>query len=617
MKQRSYAGELNIDDVVRERFSVHRKSWSRLNISEVVVPVLKERNPGSKCICWKLIACSQVNDIAGDRSTQTIQSNHLAGTWLRSKLMSSRNEVNNELLISSSGLSIWSKWVSDPQICCLSIIRDIAFDSSKPVVEDDAVSGVSAVLFLASERIPWGSQRIRLHNLLMSLPLGSCLPLLILIDGAYEKDIPDPSVQIVDRLGLCDVDKTRICTFSVVFLSGNCSPEHIDGFFSDVKLREGLKWLANQSPPQPVLLEVKTRELVLSYLGSMLEALGSKGNSEVGPDDCISAFNKALDRSVQEIEVAADTNHSCWPSPEIQMLNKSSSEHRAASLFLPVIGWSSAERIQSTINPIKDCKLPPFATDLSWLYKGSDMGKDIRNHKLMLEKCLTWYLTEASKMMGEDLAAREASVILQTGAGLELDGSSYRIVPQWVMIFRRILNWQLMNLSFGPFSRALVLGHSGTPSTDSSDMSYLFTPLKSNVRDFDTRTSVLMGLDDFGLGRHQRSHYSTELTLDEMIEVGCQLPFGQPESVSAAVQPLASTVKDIGAVLEATHGSIGDGGDPRPGRFAEAGDGSLPHEQDRSSEKVIKAKEADRLSMLLEQCNMLQDMIGEKLAIYF
>ncbi|XXG54369.1 hypothetical protein AAC387_Pa03g2272 [Persea americana] len=615
--QWSHAGELNIDNVARERLYVQTKSWSRLNVSEVVVPVLKETNSGSKCICWKLIACSQMNDIGREKSTQKIQSNHLSGTWLRSKLMSSRNEVDNELLISSYGLSIWSKWVSDPRICCLSVIRDIAFDSSKPVVEDDAVSGVNAVLFLASERIPWEFQRTRLHNLLISLPLGSSLPLLILIDGPYEKDVPDPSFQIVKKLGLHDIDRTQISTFSVVFLSGNCSPENINGFFSDDKLREGLKWLANMSSPQPVLLEVKMHELVLSYLGSMLEAIESKGNSEVGPDDCILVFNKALDQSVQDILAAADMNHSYWPSPEIYMLNKLSSEHRAVSLFLPVINWSSAERIQSTINPIKDCKLPSFGTDLSWLHKGSDMGKEIQHHKLMLEKCLTWYLNQASKMMGEDLAVREASVILQTGAGLELDGSTYRIVPRWVMIFRRIFNWRLMNLVCGTFSVAYVLGHPSTPDSDSSNMNHLFT--QSKLRDTDMRTNVLKGLDDFGLRRHQWSHYpTTELTLDEIIEVGCQLPFGPPtESVPAAVQPLASTINNVSEVLEATHGSPGDGEDLRQDGFAEAGNSSLSHEQNKSSEKVTKAKEADRLSMLLEQCDTLQDMIGEKLAIYF
>ncbi|KAK9266446.1 hypothetical protein L1049_012462 [Liquidambar formosana] len=170
--------EFNIDRVLRERYDNLERSWSKLNVSDVVVGELIRRNPGAKCLCFKIIVCSQLNN-PGDKMG--------AGSWLLSKLMPKRkyDDDDDDLVISSPGLSIWKKWVPGQAgtdlTCCLSVIKDIKFDNP-----NEAVLGASAVLFLVSESIPWERQKIHLHDLLMSLPSGSHLPLLILSGSCKE-----------------------------------------------------------------------------------------------------------------------------------------------------------------------------------------------------------------------------------------------------------------------------------------------------------------------------------------------------------------------------------------------------------------------------------------------
>ncbi|KAJ0977607.1 hypothetical protein J5N97_013081 [Dioscorea zingiberensis] len=120
--QTSHAtGNLDIDQAARKRYSRWSKSWSRLNVSEVVAATLSARNPYAKCICWKLVVYIQ----------EIIFENHtydLATKWLHSKLLGSNAEDDyDELVLSSPNLSIWKKWIapqiSPQQTCCLPVIR--------------------------------------------------------------------------------------------------------------------------------------------------------------------------------------------------------------------------------------------------------------------------------------------------------------------------------------------------------------------------------------------------------------------------------------------------------------------------------------------------------------
>ncbi|KAK9009402.1 hypothetical protein V6N11_035941 [Hibiscus sabdariffa] len=268
-----------------------------------------------------------------------------AGPWLFSKIVSSAEDNNNDDLAKTPhSLLIWKKWVPS-----------------------------------------------------LSVPPDSCLPLMVL-SGSYYVDGSNPSSVIVNELGLHDIDKSRVSAFLVVFLAGKQHSEGSTGFFSDEKLREGLKWLANESPLQPVLSGVKMHEHVTSHLSPVLEELGKMSDYEVGPNHCISVFNKALDWLMGEIAAAIKANPMNWPCPETMLLKDFSNELLAVRLFLPSVQWSSTLKTASLEHTLKECQLSCFPDDISLLQSGPKMGKDIDNHRLLLENCLVEYLTQSTKM---------------------------------------------------------------------------------------------------------------------------------------------------------------------------------------------------------------------------
>lgn len=559
---------------MRERYEKQEKSWARLNLSEMVGGILSRRNPGANCLCWKIILCSQTN--SGYKMGA-------AGLWLISKIMPSSDE---NVVISSPGLTMWKKWVrgADPT-CCFSVIRDTTFGNV-----DETVSGASAVLFLVSESISWKLQRVQLHNLLMSIPSGARLPLLILC-GSYDKEF---SPVIINELGLHDISKSRVSGFQLVFLIENQQMEHLDGFFSDKRLREGLEWLAGESPLQPTLHYVKVRELVHTHLNFLLRVPDSVNNLKLGPGDCISVFNKALDCSVQEIVDAANANPASWPCPEIGSLDQSNDEDRELKSYLPPSGWSSNVKLEQIICAFQDCKLPTFPDDLSWLARGSKVGHEIENHRLKLESSLVQYLTDTSKMMGVSLATKEAHVMLQSCARLELHGSSYHIVPQWAMIFRRIFNWRLMSLSNGEVSSAYI----------------------SECHHVDLAISDL----DVGFEANLPSSHYLNTSLDEIIEVSCNSPT-LAKGQSRLLQHLP---------LRDSNGVINETVSPSDLRDLESSfamnkmpsfNTACTYGLENARSDVLtdgKAKgEGESLSQLLEQCNLLQNVIDEKLSLYF
>ncbi|KAH7573663.1 hypothetical protein JRO89_XS03G0188500 [Xanthoceras sorbifolium] len=596
--QLSTVGEFDIDHVMRERSEKHEQSWSRLNVSDVIASILGSRNPDAKCLCWKIILCSE-DSLAGDEQMQSSHISHLAAEpWLFSKLMPPRKDDDNNLLVSSNGLSIWKKWVPSKSgtdvSCCFSIVKKTKFDHLS-----DAMSGASAIMFLVSDSIPWKLQKVQLHNLLMSIPSGSRLPLLIL-SGSYCEEILDPYSVIVNELGLHNLDKSRVNSFSVKFLVDNQQMGYSDGFFSDEQLREGLQWLASETPQQPVVYSVKTRELVLTHLSYALEVLDKLSDYEVNPNHCISAFNEALDQSLGKIVAAAKANPTNWPCPEIASVEESSDEHFLANWCLPILGWSSAARIEPLVSALRDLKLTAFPDDISWLSRGANMGKEIENQRFQLENCLVSYLTLSSQMMGVPLATKEASIMLQRSTRLELHNSSYYIIPKWVMIFRRIFNWRLMSLTNWQLSTAYVLEH------------HLVSPPTGD-------------LDKLGLESCVSSPYNlSHPSLDEIMEVG-RSPFLTETAQSQPQVHYLPEMEPNGEVHETSNtNNLVD--DER--NSSENGKRSVSEDfacitsklNSRGGEITVSrhvTKEADSLSKLLEQCILVQNTNDQKLSVYF
>ncbi|XP_011010815.1 PREDICTED: uncharacterized protein LOC105115583 [Populus euphratica] len=594
----------DINHVMRERYEKHEQSWSRLNVSDEIADVLIRRYPDAKCLCWKIILCSQINN-QGDRLGQRCQvMQGAADSWVFSKLMPSAKDNDDcDLLISSPGLAIWRKWLPSQSgnhvNCCLAVVKDFKFDNLNEKV-DGEVDGASAVIFLVSESIPWNIQKIQLRKLLAYIPSGSKLPLLVLSGSNYEEDA-DLSSIIVNELGLLDIDKSQISSFSIVFLTEDKQVEMWDGFFSDMRLREGLRWLANESPRQPDVHCVKTRDLVLTHLNPLLDVLENMRDNEVSPNHCISAFNEALDWSLGEIAAAAKSNPTNWPCPEIALLENCCDELLVMNWYLPSIGWSLAERIEPFLSAIRDCKLPNFPDTIPWLNKGANTFNEIEDLRSQLENCFVTYLTELSGMMGILLASKEAYVMLQRSARLELHDSSYYIVPKWIMIFRRIFNWRLTSLSSGAFSSAFIL----------------------RCHDVDAASRIPYELQLEG-GRSLP--YLIEPTLDEVIDAGCSLFMsGRYQGHTQTFQPLPRTISN-GDVCKDTNTS-----DLVDNQRTSAQNGNLCETENidpvsnqlnttGSAEVVFSrkvTKEADKLSKLLEQCNVVQNSIGEKLSVYF
>ncbi|KAF3784119.1 SAC3 family protein B [Nymphaea thermarum] len=549
--------EFKLDNIVKERKQRWRKSWSRVNVSEVVLQLLHQKNLQSKCICWKLVLSIRTKQIEQHFSASHKQYNQLVASWLVSKLMCCENDTEDEMIVSTSDLSIWKEWArlqsNSQQVCCLSVLREVFFDPEKPISTADTLLGASGVLFLVSESRQWDLDRLRLHNLVASLPSGSNLPLLILTVG-MDEEINLSSI-MSDNLELSSLDKTKIRGFSVVNLSED------GGLYSNESLKEGLRWLADQSPVQPVVQQVKTRELVLEYLNVSMEQLESMKPSEVTPDQCINALNNALEKSASDIILAVQGNPTNWPGPEIGLIDEFTIEARAVGFELPKVGWSSPAAVKHVLNSLNSCKLPEFPKSFSWMNKDSE----IQNQKLALESNLKWYLTEACGMMKGDLAAREVCLMVQRGATLDFDGTRCQIVPKWVVIFRRIFNWRLMNLS----SVAYVLKHRHKASPDKYSWS--------------------------------RQRLVAEPSLDEMIEISCRVPTRQCQ-----------------------HPERGTEDGEFRNRSLQGDERCLVHEMEQNDgmeiqqkrELAVESRES-KLNSLLERCTIVQNMIDEKLSFYF
>ncbi|XP_020590936.1 SAC3 family protein B isoform X2 [Phalaenopsis equestris] len=578
----------DIDAISNARHGKIVNSWSRLNISDLVAPIMVARNPSIRFICWKLILLVQPSDPDN-------QTHQLALDWLFFKLLGKEHDA--ELVVCSSGLSIWKKWSdpygSSPQTCCLSIIREKILDGSH-TIEGDVLHGASCLAYLVSETIPWEIQRARLQNVLVSVPAGSSLPLLILSTDSPKGEYAERSVNITRRLSLQDEKEMRISSSFVTFLSDS-SLKNLPGFFDDNQLRAGLQWLANNVPTLPSLCLVKTREVVLNYLKRCMEVTANHKGFDIAPNDCIDGFNKALDKSAEEIMVTASMNPTQWPAPEIDLLDNSSNEGRMAGLYLPSTSWNSPTRIDQIIRAIKSCKLPSFP-DTAWLKHESLTGVQLKQQKLALEEILMNYLHESNKLLNADLAVREAGVMLQKCVGLQHCGSGYCLIPRWNLIFQRIYSWQLNKLT---------------------------APGISNVYIMDNKDNLLTN-DALDSGVEQSSflYFPTDVSLDELVEKICSNPFEERRIVVRPMPPR----------------STGGGGDDvkahedEDGDSAEAGMSSRNHDDLRCSSSYELVPELmdtnkqivdlpvfrnDRLATLLKRCNRVQDMIDQKLAIYF
>jgi nuclear mRNA export protein SAC3 len=578
--------ELDIGHAFKERQARQQRSWSHLNVSELSGPILFERNPDAGCLCWKLL-------LVVPPGSMELQTNNLTSKWLLRKLMGSGTE-DGGLIFSSSGLSIWSEWINSPSTCCLSVVRA----SDQEVISAHITDSTSCIVFLVSEKNSWEMQKMRFSSLLASIPAQSNLPLVILSGDTYNEGHDYASQYIFERLGLNDLSEGKITSTLVVFLVENYMEGYGIGFFDDDNLRDGLKWLTSKLPPQPDVTLVKTHELLLDFLNLQLELLSRHPTREVGPGDCISVFNDAVNQLAEEVWAAAHTNPTQWPAVEIDHLETSSNESRFAEMFLPSTRWSSPSRINPLLAAINSCKLPDFSYDLSWLKQGSFMGKQTQDQKLFLEECLVRYLTEAVPLLSETQVATEVNIMVQKCVSLKLHESYYYLVPRWMAIFRRIFNWRLAKISTGDFSEAYVLSKNLYEAPAAKSRGATQRRLNADVN----TTSESSVLEDPSM----MPTVSTGLSLDEVIEISCD-PDVRP--ASPLLPPLPNQVYEEPQAPADTSGEVNgvNGGVGNDKMY-------VPRRVDLS--EFMSLEENDKLARLLEQCSNLQDRIDETLSIY-
>ncbi|KAL0305023.1 UNVERIFIED_CONTAM: hypothetical protein Sangu_3054900 [Sesamum angustifolium] len=256
----------------------------------------------------------------------------------------------------------------------------------------------------------------------MLLPSGARLPLLILSGSGKDESLPST---VAKDLGLHGIDKSRVSTFYITFLKDKDTKE-LDGFFSDEHLREGLEWLASESPPQVAVTKTTTRELVLSHLNSTLQITGLVLTTAFQPlmKLWVDPWRKWLLQPMQIPQVGL--------VPEIDLLQESSDEYRATAWYLPSVGWSAASKTEVLMSAMSNSKLPTLEDDLSWL------------------------AGEASQMMGVTLAQKEAQYNASKVYSLQLQNMTYYIMPNWVSISKDI---QLAVNEFKYWGSLLKLGY--------------------------------------------------------------------------------------------------------------------------------------------------------------
>ncbi|KAG2321447.1 hypothetical protein Bca52824_014660 [Brassica carinata] len=226
-------GEFDIDQAMKRRFEEREKSWSRLNISDVVADILVGRNPDFEMHMVEVNTASQDTHSAVSR-------------WLSSKLIPHKEHSisDDNLVFSAPGVSVWNKRVAS---------------------------------------------------------------------GSSNGESVDPDTNLVSELGLHDIDKSKIASFTIVSIANKSQKGQELQFFSDSRLRDGLKWLAGNSPLQPNLHHVKPRELALTHFSFSLELLKQMADQEVGPNICISAFNGAWKHRKHHFCCRSKSNRLAWP----------------------------------------------------------------------------------------------------------------------------------------------------------------------------------------------------------------------------------------------------------------------------------------------------------------
>ncbi|KAH7431739.1 hypothetical protein KP509_08G063500 [Ceratopteris richardii] len=455
--------ELDIIKTEEARFMKIERMWSKLDVIGLVHPILKEKNPVCKFLCWKLLMCSHAHEpIIMDQGKQGNSAD-----WLLTKIshqMPVRDNANGRTLHTEKYLAnvFFANEDSEVQTPFFYIARELQFQGDE-IQNPDAGRGASGIIFLVSESAPLAEECRRLHALVNSLQCDVHLPLLVLYSSSQDSVCLDPAT-LVKGLEMGRLNKGKVACWKALSILEDSEPSNSDhaslaqaegacgekskGYYSDDVLKHGLSWLAQETHMPPNLRCVNILDLVMEHLWSSSKTLLAKEPVLVTPNMCVEAFNEALLKAANDVNSAA---HQCgfgWPPSELTMLFDDSTEKILE--FIPKTGWNEASYVLFIIEALSLCQLPQYPLlDVTFKHLGDKLT--LKRQKAALESDLHMYMNQICGLKDADLLTLQlVNGMIQKGCTFKLTDKGRLLLPNWPLIFQQIYHCRLALLSSDP-----------------------------------------------------------------------------------------------------------------------------------------------------------------------
>ncbi|BFI04063.1 nuclear mRNA export protein SAC3 [Marchantia polymorpha subsp. ruderalis] len=442
VKTQDFGGDLlSVEDrhyylqaLVEEQARKLQEFWAPINIPKLVMPILHELNRGTRFLHWNLLLSTEGN---------------AAGNWIRTK-------VNSKLLSNAE------ESYMGVELSTISADGKIIFDraggkyvglwySTRELVTSTSTShsqasfyGTSGLVFVVKENESVAVEQARLHTLAQAVPDGVSVPLLVIsTEAGYEngREAEQSLLRSWDLfLKTDEVSREKISKHKLIYIgiSPEVNPDE-KCYFSGHALTDGLLWLAYHCPRQPQLRPVHLADLVKEHLDDHLRLLLRMYPRDVKPEHCITVYNKALEKAVDEIEKTARSIPLNWPpdSPPRRKLEGKDGE------YMPSLeAWNHSKTLELAYAALISCRLPAFPSVPSF-----DTGISIISQKMTLESVLQKYLSIVEGTSTDNPTMRwEVNGMVQRGCTIDWSKTGNILVPRWARIFQAIFATRLILL---------------------------------------------------------------------------------------------------------------------------------------------------------------------------
>lgn len=490
--------ELNFMQTENRRFDKIQRMWTALDVIEVVSPVLKQKNPSCKFLCWKLVMYSGVQNSDG-----RVEGRHdKCGEWLLAKMLHQipfdRIEAEEIFYTNNSDDSICvARQHKEIKTPVFYFARDFHLRDNE-FQDLQATKGASGVLFLVSQNASLGEERRRLHALVNILQSGVKLPLLVVYSRISEftdtgasqfNNSHDNSGALAKLLDLDNLDKRKVACWTVLPIlesyATSCPSSVIEsahgkafclssgsesrGFYSEDLLKKGLSWLATKAPMQPNLRGIHVQDLVIENSQPYVKLLSTMDPSHVTPEMCVKTFNEALLETANEVNSAATDCHLYWPPDELRKVFEKLMGERALSLPSP--GWNEATYLRPIIEALSFSQLPEFPL-ISIPTQTLGRNVSLKRQKDVLEHMLHSYVNQiCGSKHADPLTLQVVDAIIQKGCLFKQTALGRLLIPNWLLIFQQLYHIRLALLSGEPPAVVCVRIRAESPGSPGMTMS--------------------------------------------------------------------------------------------------------------------------------------------------